>query len=465
LYRCSLRTRIAGSSLGRSPRWILQQITTIMLSRICFGFFFALSLAGLSRDRSVFAQDLFPQVNPPLLVPEADGKKASPFKDEVEMLQAPKDKDKSGGANSDKDLMAKGAGSLNNLFSHQWVRTASTGLLKGSVVTLSGEDTLSVSGTKVVLAQRGKPIANTTSGTEGEFSFPSVAPGYYSIIAEADNSFATYGLAVLDTETGKHLPESVEIRVIRPKGDGLRRIIGIDLVPSTLSGTSDNEVRDPISAKRTFAKSHRVLSSENGRVVGRLSTLGMAPELVDMSQMKVMLLREGTEIGRSNVTEDGQFKFEEVTPGCYGFVAAGNRGVAAVAFCVIKPEEVASYRATDGSRYVAFGALQDTAVSSLNVELADGADVMTVQDTQKKSEEEAAEEEQPYQNPPVVGNMFGAGQIIGGGGSSTAGLGDALRGLVGIGALAGFGAFIADQLDDEGTNSSNGNLVVTPVTR
>ncbi len=404
-------------------------------------------LAAVGTSTSLRAQELFPQVNPPLLVPESKEPKNSPFSDNSEPLKAPEKN----------EMLRNSAGSLNNLFSNQWVQTNGTGALKGSVVTLSGDDTLAVSGTRVILAQRGRAIANTSSNQDGEFSFANVAPGYYSIIAEADNSFATYGLAVLSKDTGAHLPNSVEIRVIRPKGDAIRKIIGTDLPPTSISGTNDGMVADPIAAKRSFAKSHRVLSSADGKVVGRLSTMGMAPELVDMSQMKTMLLRDGIEIGRSNVSADGSFSFESVEPGCYGLVAVGNRGVAAVAFCVLKPTEAsAMQKSSDGKVFVmAAGSLQDTASPSLNVELADGSDVMNVQEQVTAEQDEVANNDAPFVAPAIVGNGPGAGQVIGGGGGG--GLGGGLGGIGGIGAIAAIAALVAN--DDDKNNN-----VVSPIT-
>jgi hypothetical protein len=393
--------------------------------RIFLSGLIAATLVGGSHG---LAQDLFPQVSPPLVVPDAAPERTSPF-----------------------------TGALNNLFSNQWVQTNGDGALRGSVVTLAGEDTLSVSGTTVVLAQRGRIIASTSSNQDGEFFFGNVPPGFYSIVAEADNSFATFALAVLSKDMGAHLPNSVELRVIRPKGDSIRRIFGVEVMPK-VSTTDNGDMSDPISTKRTYAKSHRILSSEDGKVVGRLSTMGMAPEIVDMSQMKAILLKDGSEIARSDVSVDGYYRFDNVQPGCYGLAAAGNRGVAAVAFCVLKPESMAMKRTSDGKFFVAAaGALQDTASPSLNVELADGADVMVVEDEVTPPEDELVEEE-PFMPFPPMGGQAGAGQIIGGGGSG--GIGAGLGELAGLGALGAIAAILADELGDDDDVNNN---VVSPV--
>jgi hypothetical protein len=218
-------------------------------------------------------------------------------------------------------------------------------------------------------------------------------------------------------------------------------------------------VRDPLVGKREFAKSHRILADATGKVVGRISPLAAAAEAADMSQMSVMLLQEGMEISRSKVSVDGRFTFEKVLPGCYGFVAAGNRGMAAVAFCVVSEDALAK-RPSAPARSWRPVSLQELASPSLNVELADGADVLAIQESLTPEEEAVEEEieEAAWMQPPMGGNMFGAGTVIGGGGGGTLG-GEWLGDLLGLGALAAMAAVIADSDDD---NQSN---VVSPITQ
>jgi hypothetical protein len=387
------------------------------------------------------------ELNPALVVPSANANEPSLFGREGEALLAPM------------ELLAKDSGMLNNLFSHQWVQMGEGGTVRGRVLTLVGDDTLSVSGTQVSLIQRGRVIASTASRSDGSFSLDGMQTGYYSIVAEADNSFAAFGLVVLDPEAGAHLPSSVDIRVVRPRGDSLRRILSVDMPPMALSGSLGGMVRDPLVGKREFAKSHRILADATGKVVGRISPLAAAAEAADMSQMSVMLLQEGMEISRSKVSVDGRFTFEKVLPGCYGFVAAGNRGMAAVAFCVVSEDALAK-RPSAPARSWRPVSLQELASPSLNVELADGADVLAIQESLTPEEEAVEEEieEAAWMQPPMGGNMFGAGTVIGGGGGGTLG-GEWLGDLLGLGALAAMAAVIADSDDD---NQSN---VVSPITQ
>ncbi|MDZ4848274.1 MAG: carboxypeptidase-like regulatory domain-containing protein [Pirellulaceae bacterium] len=413
------------------------------------------TLCGFNQQAK--AQEALPPFNLPLfdspvVVPETQEKRPSPFLEDKQPTDDAK-----------LDFAAKNSGALNNLFSHQWVHTDFDGSLHGSVVALVGEDTLSVSGINVILAQKGKVIARAESNIDGEFRIGNISPGFYSIVAEADNSFATYGLAVLNNEVGAHLPRTIELRVIRPKSDDIRRILKVDMVPSVISETGEQMVRDPITSKRVFAKSHRVLSSKDGKIVGRLSRLGVSPESIDLSQMKTMLLKDGREIDRSSVTADGHFVFSNVEPGCYGLAAAGNHGVAAVAFCVIRPESLTQRKTNDGSRFISADA--DTAATELNVELADPVDVANVEDQVAQNDEEMPEEVAPIPQPPMpVGgsNMFGAGQVYSGsGGGGIGGLG---KDLIGLGVLGGLAYLIAKEIDKDNDNDNN-NAVVSPIIR
>jgi hypothetical protein len=393
-----------------------------------------------------FGQEALPALDGPFFVPESTDKapgntdRSSPFGDEKLFESDTKNQPKAEPPVKDpSDATRAGSGSLNNLFSHQWVHTSANQSLKGSVVTLVGQDTLSVSSVRVSLTQNGKMVSTVQSDVDGEFVFENVSPGFYSI-------------AVMSEVSGSHLPGSVEMRVIRPSSEDVRRILSEDTVPVQELTSDFESVRDPIAAKRIFAKSHRVMSTKDGKVVGHLSSLGKDPQLVDMSQMKAMLLKDGKVISRSDVTTDGAFEFEGVEAGCYGFAAAGNKGIAAVAFCLVKPDSYTQQTSTDGKRFVA--AVQESnAASELNVELANTADVMSIKETTseaKPDEEEVAAEELPPAQPmmPYGGsNMFGAGQVIPGAGAGGGGFGG-LAELIGVGAV-GWAIYESTKDDDD----------------
>jgi len=349
---------------------------------------------------------------------------------------------------------------LNSLFSHQWVRTDEQGAFRGSVVSLIGQDTLSVAGARVTMAQQGKSAMTVDTGVDGNFSFANVPAGVYSLIVEADNSFATFGVAVVANDLGKHLPNDIEVRVVRPRSLSLAEIIQREMVPSPSETRTDLVLRDPIAGKRVFASSHTVASSKDGTVQGQLSKIAVAPGSINLSGMRAFLLKEGKTIESVPVSVDGNFTFNGVQPGCYGFLAAGRQGIAAMSFCVVNDNSVAKSVNANGSRFVSF--VQDSSVSGLNVELADGADFMGMTPTTVVEEvipgDEVIEVGQPMM---AAGGGFpaggGGGVYGGGGGGGLAGLGGPIAGLIGAG-------LIAYGISESNNNDTNNNApIVSPI--
>ena len=351
---------------------------------------------------------------------------------------------------------------LNSLFSHQWVRTDEQGALRGSVVSLIGQDTLSVSGARVTMAQQGQSTMTVDTNVDGNFSFMNVPAGVYSLIVEADNSFATFGVAVVANALGKHLPNDIEVRVVRPKSLSLAEIIQREIVPSSSETRTDLVLRDPIATKRVFASSHTIASSKDGTVQGQLSKIAVAPGTINLSGMRAFLLKEGKTIESVPVSVDGNFTFNGVQPGCYGFLAAGSQGIAAVSFCVVNDSTVAKSVNADGSRFVAFA--QDSPASGLNVELADGADFMG-SGPSTSVEEVIPGDEVIVGGPPMMagGGGFpgggGGGVFGGGGGGGLGGFGGPLAGLIGAGLIA-YG--ISESNNDNNTNN-NAPVIVSPI--
>jgi len=350
---------------------------------------------------------------------------------------------------------------LNSLFSHQWVRTDEQGSLRGSVVSLIGQDTLSVSGARVTMAQQGKSAMTVDTNVDGNFNFSNVPAGVYSLIVEADNSFATFGVAVVANDLGKHLPNDIEVRVVRPKSLSLTEIIQREMVPSPSETRTDLVLRDPIATKRVFASSHTIASSKDGTVQGQLSKIAVAPGTINLSGMRAFLLKEGKTIESVPVSTDGSFTFNAVQPGCYGFLAAGSQGIAAVSFCVVNDSTVAKSLNADGSRFVTF--VQDSPASGLNVELADGADFMG-SGTSTAVEEVIPGDEVIVGGQPMMaaGGGFpgggGGGVYGGGGGGGLGGFGGPIAGLLGAGLIA-YGLSESNNND----NNNNAPVIMSPV--
>ena len=137
--------------------------------------------------------------------------------------------------------------------------------------------------------------------------------------------------------------------------------------------------------------------------------------------MTVFITKDGTEVSRVKVAADGTFSVPSLVPACYGLVAAGDQGVAAIGFCAVNRSVVKAN--SDGKIFVA----QSKLPTSLNVEICD-APVMEKPD-QNPSDKTAvsvpgtsatAGMSSIGMAPGMGGGGFGGGSYGGGGGGAAA---------------------------------------------
>ena len=313
----------------------------------------------------------------------------------------------------------------NDLFLNQWVQLDESNALKGSVVALQGLDSSSLPKMRVTLSQNGKPVLFDETDAAGEFLIENVAPGLYTLKAEGAQSTALFSLVVLDQDAGRHLPKSVSVTVM-PVSSRVSEILRGQSSPTQMSYEAPKS--DPLGKSRVVASSNQVMLDNQGALVGRL---GKASAAVDMSKMTVFLMKDGQELRRVRVTGDGSFAISDVAPGCYGLVAAGEQGVAAVGFCAINRAVAAAK--TNGEVLIAKMA---QAPSSLNIEVADPVF--------SETPTEVVYSDEPGLIDPVgMAPGMGGGGLGGGGGGGFGGGGAGGGGGLGLGALAAIGAVAA----------------------
>jgi len=333
---------------------------------------------------------------------------------------------------------------LNNLYSNQWVHLDKDGSLTGSVVSLLGRDTVSLSKVKVSLVQSGAVVAEDDTDVEGEFLFEGLQPGLYTLQAETVSSMALFSLAVLDSAAGKHLPSSVEIRMT-PVSSRVMEILRGQSIPKAVSVATVGQ--DPISGTRKSIDTHEVALGANGTLKGRL---GKANAIVDMSSMTVFVMKDGEEVKRATASTDGSFSVTGLAPGCYGLVAAGEQGAAVTAFCAVSKEV-----ATLESRRERFVAAVMT-TSSLNVEVGDPVLLVSTQVEPQTIVEEVVSTPLPMGMGPGMGGFAGGGSMgSGGGGGAGVGRLGRIAGFAGLG--LGIGALIA--------SDNNNDAPVSPVSQ
>ena len=86
----------------------------------------------------------------------------------------------------------------------KWTETTKNYGISGKVYESNG--TTPASGGSVKLMKGNTQVASTTSATDGTYSFTSIAPGVYNIVAEEDDITQTTLVIITNqSETGKDL--------------------------------------------------------------------------------------------------------------------------------------------------------------------------------------------------------------------------------------------------------------------
>ncbi|HUP76967.1 MAG TPA: hypothetical protein VM260_00300 [Pirellula sp.] len=317
---------------------------------------------------------------------------------------------------------------MNDLFLNQWIHVDGSGSIRGSVVTLLGQDSLSLSKMRVSLTRNGDVIAWDDTDVDGDFLIEKLSPGLYSLTAEGSGSLAMFSLVVLDQLSGQHLPNSLVVRVM-PFSSRVSEILRGQSNPKPSTAAAPSE--DSFQKNRKLSETHQVLLDSQGTLNGRL---GKATGSVDMSSMTVFIMKDGEELKRAKVESDGSFAVKGLSPACYGLVAAGDQGVAATGFCAVNRSVVSTN--TSGKLFVA---QSNELPTSLNIEVADnpGSESLSKNDV-------AVKDTVPLSSSSTLGMGPGFGAVGGGSyGGGFGGGGGAGRIGGGIGSLAAIGGLIA----------------------
>jgi hypothetical protein len=334
------------------------------------------------------------------------------------------------------------AAPVGNLYLNQWVHADMSESVRGSVVTLAGQDSISMPKVRVSLVKNGTAIVVDDTDVDGDFLLEGVTPGVYSLVAETANSISIFSLTVLDAISGEHLPNSVQVRLMSTEGGRVTEIIQGQTLPT--DETSPVPTKDPLKGSRKVSDSHQVLLDAQGNMKGQLSRPLTS---VDMSDMVVYVMKDGSEVSRAKVSSDGKFTVRGLSAGCYGLVAAGEQGVAASGFCATT-RNVAQANAF-GETFVG---MMDKPLEVANFEVC--AFTMDATNPPADNIAESNLDSRPAASPMMGGGAMGmppgfgggmGGGASGGGGFGSGGLG--LGGLASIGGLIAVGIIAAD--DDE----------------
>ena len=345
--------------------------------------------------------------------------------------------------------------SADGLNHHQWIHLASDGSFWGTLGTPAGENQIKQSGIELALVQNGQRVAWVTTAEDGSFRFSDIKPGVYALVAQNPSTLAVMSLTILDSSAGKHLPSGIQIRSLTPATDRVVSLIRSGSIPRN-TGVEQFD-KDPVGEGRKFWNSGRIAIDENGGVRGRVSVPGGGR---DLSGTQIYLTHAGNEVAKTRADRDGNYRFDNIPPGNYGFVASGPAGIAALGFVAVGKSVDDSGTSTsiaqDGRKFV-HASVQQDAVPALNVELAscDCLGASMVAQAEIPFEETCCPLPMSGCCGVAGGNSGGGGG--GGGGGIGGGFGGGLLPLALIGGLTAVGLAVANDDDDKS------QVIVSPV--
>ncbi len=357
------------------------------------------------------------------------------------------------------------------------------GMVKGRLVSFDtkSHEAIGLGGLRVYFARNGEIAKKVVSESDGSFVVEGLEEKAYSFIVAGESGFAAYGVNVI---SGDSEPTVMEVAAVSPKFTAVQEILE-NRVPAKIAkeiadlAKTNNEESAPIEV----AGSNRVIL-QDGLLVGSVIPIWGKPQSVDGTY--VHIVQDDEQVASARVDEDGNFKFEDMEPGIYDFVAAGPTGFAAVGFEAVEvaetevnvsiPDESSETVSTDDAEStpqvfaVSVPKTAYTPSAKLNVALTSPEDSAVVGNAVGYANAASNGFPNGYTAEPIeyvgqeVGNACAAGAACGGCGdfsgySSCAGGGGGGGGLFGGGgfgrlaAIAAIGAAIAIPLATSGDGS------------
>ncbi|MCA9194077.1 MAG: hypothetical protein KDB03_20035 [Planctomycetales bacterium] len=230
---------------------------------------------------------------------------------------------------------------INLLHQREWVRLDASGSIGGKLMVLAPNgESLSRTGSKVLLSLEGEVIASTETDSQGQFSFSGIKPGTYALQAVGNDAYAAFALHVMPSDE-THLGSELDVYASSIGGDKVSQLLSENLVPADLDASHDayyrNFADDPIANDRQFNGSSSVVLRA-GNLVGRVSRPGWTFAEQDLTGSVAQILRDGEIVAKVAVGKDGYFVVENLEPGVYDLVVAGDDGFAVLSFEAIESQ-------------------------------------------------------------------------------------------------------------------------------
>lgn len=358
-----------------------------------------------------------------------------------------------------------GTGQSAQMSVQQWVQPNAEGLLIGQIISI---DDGPVGRCDIAIVDSKNVVKQFSSDGGGKVTIRGVPPGSYAMAVRGENLIATYALNVVPPAAGDASRDAnftvMAARIDSQKFYGqIVRYIPIEGAPPYVS--------DPAELQAASRKIGQVaglprVQQVDGGLEGCLFGAGIENgNLTAAPQTYVFVLQDGLEVARVVTDDQGCYRFDDLAPGRYSFIAVGQSGVVATGF-----ELVASGASADARKQDAAFRLVSTAQppggippgppggvpsGQFNVQMASPQGALSGFEAMDGPGGPGEGPPFPlppgeFMPPPGYGGGFAGGGGPGGGmgGGGAGGGGGGIGGLLGIAGLALGIAALADDDDD-----------------
>ena len=261
-----------------------------------------------------------------------------------------------------------------------WITTDAEGNIEGRISALDAEtaDASPIKKLTVTLLKKGQRVSKAKTDKDGRFVLKNVDAGVYTLVASGKTGFLAYGVHVLprleeldldaddDLNVRKtdrtplsvrerqafyvshfDLPENavvaeelqIDAAAVPPEFTTLRKISQNYMsASSAFSILADKDDLKAIAKANLTSGGFQFPLSEDGHFHGRLQPIATEDgKPTKLSDMNLFLIQEDVEILRVAAEENGDFRMDDVEPGVYSLVAAGEDGFAALSLELVEP--------------------------------------------------------------------------------------------------------------------------------
>ena len=272
---------------------------------------------------------------------------------------------------------------ISDLVNTHWITTNEQGNLDGRISGIEPQSsiTIPIGKLNISLLQNGIAIREASTNYDGKFTLNNVDPGTYTLLAAGQNGFLAYGVNILPKIKAKDLTDfnnldlnpsgrvkayyvshfnvptnaivskglQIDAAAVPPEFQTLQRI-SQNYLPENKIVEVDKDSDDvtPVGEASEIASGFNHPLTADGSFTGSVQPIATPDGTPGkLSEMNVFLIQDDIEIARVTVEPNGKFTVEDIDPGVYGLIIAGNDGFAAMSVRLTSQKADAATNDTD----------------------------------------------------------------------------------------------------------------------